>query len=108
MSDTHAPPHSNKYTVNLNQAQCLFMMYILFHHLPSSGVGIRRKKIHKTTNKIISMFIILSNCNHQNFIVRLVQCNNHRGDFQPLLLLWGSVTMDHISYHCIITIHEVK
>ena len=32
-------------------------------------------------NKISSMFIIVSDSNHPNSIVRLGQCNNHRGDF---------------------------
>ena len=59
-------------------------------------------------NKISSMFIILSENKDPNFIVRLVQCKTHRGEVQPILLLWDSFTMDHISYRCIINIYKVK
>ena len=54
------------------------------------------------------MFIILSDSNHPNFIVRLVKCKNHSGDIQPVLLLWDFVTIDNVSYHYIINIHKVK
>ena len=30
------------------------------------------------------------------------------GDFQLVIILWDSVTVDHISYYCTINIHEVK
>ena len=79
---------------------------ILF--LIKSQIWLRESIPLLTDNNISSMFIILSEINHPNFILRLVQCKNHRGDFQPVHILWGSIKMDHISYHCIINIHKVK